>query len=407
MRRLVQLTTLLFGMCAVSLRAAEPAAVEVIKPQRATMSRSFELPATIEAFEQADLLARVAGYIKEVKVDIGDRVKAGEVLAVIDQPETERDLAEARATLVARQAMLRASEAAVEQSKRANEIATRQLDRYRADLHLQEVTYKRREELFAGKAITDQDLDETRTKLEMTKADVAIAEAKIKGTEADVVSALAARDVAAAQVSVAEAQVAKIQTLLDYTRISSRFDGVITRRWIDPGALVAAGPGGRAMFNVQDLDKVRVAIDVPESDVQRVKIGTPAKVKVFGSDAAALDGKVTRTASSLNPATRTMRAEVHLPNGNGTLMHGMYARVTLTTDVHENALTVPPTVVLSEGNESVVYVIKNEQVVRMPVKLGLSDSAKVELATGVGEDALIVVNPRNVTAGMSAKAIKN
>ena len=148
----------LFGcLAALSIFAAEA-------PLATTQSASVIVPATIEAFEQADLYARTAGYLSEIKVDIGDHVKAGDVLAVIDSPELESELAAALATLVAKRELAAAAKAAVEQVQTALRVAKSQLAGDQADLKLAEATFKRQEELYAGKAITEQQLDDARTK---------------------------------------------------------------------------------------------------------------------------------------------------------------------------------------------------------------------------------------------------
>src|ERR1700716_1282074 len=170
-----------------STKADNPPRVDVVHPRRATVAQRLQTNATLEAFEEADLFAKVSGYLSDVRVDIGDHVKAGQVLAVIDVPEMEQELAEAKAQLETRQSSL--------------ESARRQLDRNKANLTLQIVLMKRREELSEGKGfISDRTLDEVRANTEIAKADLSVAEAN--------------RTVAANQVDVAAATVEKIKTLL-------------------------------------------------------------------------------------------------------------------------------------------------------------------------------------------------
>ena len=230
--------------------------VEVVRPRRVTVAQRLQTNATLEAFEEADLFAKVSGYLSDVRVDIGDHVKAGQVLAVIDVPEMEKELAEAKAQLESKQSSL--------------ESARRQLDHHKANITLQAALLRRREELgAAGHFISDRVLDEVRANAEIAKADLGVAEAN--------------RALAANQVDVAAATVEKIKALLGYTLIVAPFDGVVARRLVNRGDLVQAAtatrtrPSTGSLFTVQRIDTIRVFCDVPENDVPHVQIGDPAK----------------------------------------------------------------------------------------------------------------------------------
>ncbi|MBI3830841.1 MAG: efflux RND transporter periplasmic adaptor subunit [Planctomycetes bacterium] len=386
------------------------------------MARTLDLPGTMEAMEQADLYAKVSGYVAEVRVDIGDRVKTGQLLAVLDVPELAKDLQEAKAQQAAKtvswkaaeSAGMKAASAALEQAKRRLEVTRNELERRKSELALKEVTFQRRERLFNEKAVTDQDLDETRCQLQVARAEVKIAESKIAAAEADVQSAEAGHasaeaqvEIAKAQVDLAAAQVDKVQTLLQYTQISAPFDGVITKRWIDKGALVQAATVNRTspMFAVQRVDAIRTFVDVPETEVSFVVLGIVAKVKPYGLKGASYDGKVTRIAAAINPGTRTMRAEIDLPNADGKLLHGMYAKVLLDLERHANVLAVPTSALLSEGQERFVLVVQDETAVRKPVKVGIEEGGRVEVLEGLSEADQVVVNPKaGVAAGAHVKA---
>lgn len=293
---------------------------------------SLVVPATIEAFEQTDLYAKTAGYLTAVNVDIGDHVKAGQVLAVIDVPEMEDDLTEAKATLAAKRSLFDAATAATRQSRMALEVARHQLDRYKVEADFEDITLKRQQELFTGKAITDQQLDDARSKAAIARSDVGVAEAKVAAADADVVGADANRDVAAAQAKVAEAAVARMQTLLRYARITAPYDGMVTRRLVNHGDLVQAATATRAgpLFTVQRVETVRIFCEVPEANAASISIGTPAVIKVYGAGSnEVIAAKVTRLAGALTPETRTRRVEIDLANPDETLLPGTYAQVTL------------------------------------------------------------------------------
>ena len=261
------------------------------------------VPATIQAFFVTDLYAKDSGYVSQVNHDIGDHVKIGQALAVIEDAEL--------------QAQSDRAQAAVQQAKAALEVAKRQLAGLQADLTLQQVTLKRQKELFAGKAATHQALDEAQAKQSVSTANVETGNAKIALAEADL--------------QAAKAEAERLQALLQYDKIVAPFDGVVTRRLVNPGDLVQAATSTRTapLFSLQKLDTVRVFADVPEASAVGIRPGLPADVKLYGPAAVTVHGTVTRIANSLDSATRTMRVEIDLPNPREKLLPGMYAQVTL------------------------------------------------------------------------------
>jgi RND family efflux transporter MFP subunit len=260
------------------------------------------VPATIQAFYSADLYAKESGYISEVNADIGLQVKKNQVLAEIDDPELQQQFLHARA--------------ATQQAGAALEVAKRRLVGLQADRNFQQVTLKRWERLFTGKAVTGQQLDEQRAKegvaaanLGVGQADVALAEANLQAATADLQRA---------------------QTLLEYTKINAPFDGVITRRLVNPGDLVQAATANRPaapLFTCQKIDVVRVVVDVPEANAPAIRPGWPAEVRIYGPTGQNIRASVTRAASALDPETRTMRIELDLANPDEKLLPGMYAQV--------------------------------------------------------------------------------
>jgi RND family efflux transporter MFP subunit len=349
--------------------------VEVVRPRRVTVAQRLQTNATLEAFEEADLFAKVSGYLSDVRVDIGDHVKAGQVLAVIDVPEMEKELAEAKAQL---------------ESKRSSlERARRQLDHHKANITLQEALLRRREELgSAGHFISDRVLDEVRANAEIAKADLSVAEAN--------------RALAANQVDVAAATVEKIKTLLAYTQIVAPFDGVVARRLVNRGDLVQAAtatrttPSAGSLFTVQRIDTIRVFCDVPEDDVPHLHIGDPAIVKPSGFDGESFFGKVTRFSLRLDPETRNMRTEIDLSNPEERLYPGMYAEVSLETNGHPDALTIPAAAVGSDGDGNFAYTITDNRITRLAIKIGLTDNGRIEVTAGLSEKTPVVATVKGV-----------
>jgi multidrug efflux pump subunit AcrA (membrane-fusion protein) len=318
--------------CAATCVWAVVAALAFPLGAQTTQPAAVVLPASLEAFEAADQYAKVSGYVEKVNADIGDHVKQGQVLAEIDAPELMQDVVEANAVLQARRQMLKASEAGMLQAQKMHEVAKSQLGSANVERDLAAVTLKRQQELFAGKAITDQQLDDVKAKAATTAASAAVAEARIAAAEADVVAAGANRAVAAAQVEVAAAQVQKAQALFNYTRIVAPFDGVITRRVVNRGDLVPAAMANRAapLFTCQRVETIRIFCDVPEASAAGIHAGSPAEIKLYAPGMTPLKATVTRIAGALDVQTRTMRVEIDVPNGDEKLRPGMYAQVTLT-----------------------------------------------------------------------------
>jgi HlyD family secretion protein len=263
------------------------------------------LPATIEAFFVTDLYAKDSGYVSKVAADIGDRVKEGQVLAVIYDPELK--------------AAYDKAQAAVRQTEATFEVAKRTLVGMQADLALQRVTLKRQRELFVGKAATAQALDDQVAKESVSAATLETQKAKIKLAEADI--------------EAAKAEAERLGALLQYDKIVAPFDGVVTRRTVNPGDLVQAATATRPaapLYIVQEIDVVRIFADAPEESAAGIQPGLPAEIKLYGPTGRKIQSTVTRIAKALDVATRTMRIEIDVPNPDGNLLPGTYAQVILT-----------------------------------------------------------------------------
>lgn len=289
--------------------AAERQPVPVKPPAKAESedkSKPFAaivVPATIQAFFITDLYAKDSGYVSQVDSDIGDHVKQGQVLAVIEDPELQAQFEKAQASVL--------------QASADIEVAKRELAAMQADLTLQQVTLKRQKELFAGKASTAQTLDEARAKEGVSSANLERGKARIKLAEANF--------------EAAKAEAERLQALLEYDKIVAPYNCVVTRRLVNPGDLVQAATSTRTapLFTCQEIDKVRVFADAPEASTPGIRPGLPAEVKLYGEAPLTVHGTVTRIATALDPATRTMRVEIDLPNPEEKLLPGMYAQVTL------------------------------------------------------------------------------
>jgi RND family efflux transporter MFP subunit len=338
--------------------------VEVVHPRRLTVAQRLQTNATLAPFEVADLFAKVTGYVADVRVDIGDHVKAGQVLAVIDLPEMEKQLAEDEAQLASKQSSL--------------ETARRQVVHDRANVILRNITFQRQEELFKDHWVAAQAADQARADAAIARADLGVAKAN--------------RALAAHQIDLAAATVEKTKTLLAYTQIVAPFDGVVARRLVNGGDLVQP-PTGTLMtplFTVQRIDIIRVFCDVPENDVPHVQIGDPAIVMPIGFNGKPFIGKVTRFSLRLDPETRNMRTEIDLPNPKERLYPGMYAEVSLEMNRRPDALTVPAAAIGSDRDGNFVDTITGNRITRLAINTGLTDNGRVEVTAGLSEKTPVV-----------------
>jgi RND family efflux transporter MFP subunit len=355
--------------------------VDVVRPRRATLAQRLQTNATLEAFEETDLFAKVSGYLSDVRVDIGDHVKAGQVLAVIDVPEMKQELAEAEAQL--------------ESKKSSLESARSQVDHAKANLFLQTALAKDRDQLGGGRNfISSQTLDQVHANADIARADLGVAEAN--------------RVLAANEIDVAAATVEKIKTLLAYTQIVAPFDGVVARRQVNRGDLVQAAtatrttPSAGSLFTVQRIDTIRVFCDVPENDVPHLHVGDPAIVKPAGFDGKPFIGKVTRFSLRLDPATRNMRTEIDLPNPEERLYPGAYAEVSLEMNRRPDALTVPTAAVGSDDDGNFVYTIADNRITRLAIKTGFTDNDRIEVTAGLTEETPVVASTKGVPPARTA-----
>ncbi len=329
-------------------RAAALPAVVVIRPQRGPAVRRITLPGDLVGYYESTLYAKVTGYLKSIAVDKGDRVKAGQVLAVIEVPELHERLQQAQ-----------------------------------ANLEIKRVTYQRLEQVWK----TDPKL--------VAREDV---------------------DVAYGKFQEAHAEVDELASMESYTRIVAPFDGVITGRFVDPGALIKAGGGssGSGAFSISPnessthpaggatpvvseamIRKLRVYIYVPQDAVGMIHRGTPATLTIADIPGKAYHGTVTRFSHSLDLTTRTMLTEVDIENPSHDLYPGMYAEITMDLEDHANAIKLPDAAVSPSPKGSFVYVVRHGQLARVAVSTGIDNGKMVEITHGLTGDEEVVsdINP--------------
>lgn len=343
-----------------------PAAIAVAK--RAAIGSTFSVAGEFDPYQEIEVHAKVAGYIRKMNVDIGDRVHTGQVLAVLEVPELVAQLQGTKAGVrQSQQEVLRAQneltrDAAQHVAVHANALRLQQAAKSRPGL------------------IAQQELDD--------------AEAKDQASEAQVESAKSSLAGAKQQLEMSQANNSQVSAMSDYTRISAPFDGVVTWRYADTGALVQAGTSNNNSAPVVKLAQVnilRLRIPVPESLAAQVRIGQATDVTVQ-STGEHFTGKVTRFTDSLDRTTRTMQVEIDVPNDKYKLQPGTYARVALQVQNHGNALTVPIQAVEHENGKAIVLALDEQnRVIPREIKTGLEDASSVEVLAGLSQGDRVIV----------------
>jgi len=344
-----------------------PAAIAIAK--RAPIGNSFSVAGEFLPYQEIEVHAKVAGYIRKISVDIGDRVKTGQVLAVLEVPELVAELQGAGAGV-------RHSQQEIERAQ--NEVARNQAQ-FEA-LHANAARLAQASKARPG-LVAQQELDD--------------AESKDRAAQAQVESSKSALSAARQQLEMSQATNSQVSAMSDYTRITAPFDGVITWRYADTGALVQAGTSNNNSAPVVKLAQVnilRLRIPVPESLAAAVRVGEPADVTVISSSGEHFTGHVTRFTDALDRTTRTMQVEIDVPNETYKLQPGMYANVALEVQNHADALTVPiQAVQRHDGKASVLVVDQQNQVQLREIQTGLEDPNRVEVLSGLNEGERVIV----------------
>lgn len=330
---------------------------------------TLTLPATVGGIRDTPIYARAEGYVKKLHVDIGDYVKLGQVLMEIDSPEQDQQLLNARSRLDQLKATLLQTQAA-EQVSRAN-------------LKLATVTQGRVTELVRQGVTSKQQGDEAQAQLEARQADVAVQEANV--------------NVARQNIKAQDAEVARLEQLTRYQKVTAPFEGLITVRNVAVGNLITPQSiqGGRELYRLTDITSLRVFANTPQANVADITVGQRAIVTTQDQPDKKFIGIVRRTSNLLDPQTRTLLTEINVPNQGRSLLPGMYAQVTLdVARVARTAVLIPgDTLVTTSKGPQVATVGANGAVHWVPVTIGRDLGADVEITSGLRGTESLVVNP--------------
>jgi RND family efflux transporter MFP subunit len=341
--------------------------VNVSKVTRAAGRSNLVLPGNIQAVTEAPILARATGYIKKRYVDIGDRVKSGQVVADIEAPELDQQILQARAVIEQTKSSVQQADAAIQQA-RANE-------------NLAKVTAGRMSNLLGRGVISKQDND--------------TAQAQYAAQQANVQALEQASAAARSNVAAAEANLSRLDQLKTYQTVRAPFDGVITLRNVDTGALV--NEGSTLLFRIAQTGMLRIYVNLPQSEADSIKPGQRADISIAELIGKKFTGVVTRTSNALDPSTRTLLTEVQVPNAGGMLMPGMYANVDLIVPRKDPPLLIPgDTLVVRADGPQVAVVLPDATVHFTRITLGRDFGDRLEVLSGLELDQQLAVNPSDV-----------
>jgi len=314
--------------------------VEVIKPARMKASQDLVLAGDIRAYSDAPIFARTNGYLKRWTVDIGTKVKKGQLLAEIDAPEINDQLRQARADA---------------QTARANYL-------------LAKTTAERWALMLKNNSVSRQETDEK-------NGDMLAKEAALNA---------------------AQANVSRLEQLVSFQKIYAPFDGVVTARNTDVGQLIDAGSGaaGRELFHIQDASTLRVFVDVPQAYARMIAVGLPAELLLNEDRNRKFEGVTVRTAGAVDPVARTMRVEVDVKNPTGELLAGAYAQVRFRLTSANPSYTLPGNALLFRPDGvHAASVDANNRVKLLPITLGTDYGTRVSIVSGLNGDERVIVNP--------------
>jgi RND family efflux transporter MFP subunit len=346
--------------------AAQPRAAAVVAVTRGDLASSLTVAGQFQPYQQVDLHAKVSGYIRWIKVDIGDRVRQGEVLALLEVPELQNQVEGA-------QAEVRHSESDITRAQSEVVSAESTYSAVHAEYTRLAEASKERPGLIA-----EQELDDARAKDLQAAAQVGVAKASLNAMQE--------------QLGVSRASRSRLETLSRYEQIIAPFTGVVTMRYADTGTLIQAGQDNNTqtlpVVQVAESDLLRLRMPVPESDVPYIQVGGDVLVKV-NATGHTFTGKIIRFTRALDTNTRTMLTEVDVPNRDLSLSPGMYAETTIQLQQKNDTLILPAQAVVqngdpSSGNQSYVLVVDaTNHVEKRNVTLGIQTSNRVEITSGL------------------------
>src|ERR1700678_2998525 len=357
--------------------AEQPRAAAVVAVTRGNLASSLSVAGQFQPYQQVDLHAKVSGYIRWIKVDIGDHVRQGEVLATLEVPELQDQVEGAQAEVRHSQSDISRAQSEVVSAESAYSAVHAESTR------LEEASKER------PGLIAEQELDDARAKNQQATAQVGAAKASLNAVQE--------------QLGVSRASRSRLETMSRYEQIIAPFTGVVTKRYADTGTLIQAGQDNNTatlpVVQVAESDLLRLRMPVPESDVPYIRVGGEVQVKV-NATGDTFTGKIIRFSRALDTNTRTMLTEVDVPNRDLSLNPGMYAETTIQLQQKNDALILPAQAVVQtgvqNGDQSYVLVVNaTNHVEKRNVTLGIQSSNRGEITSGLQAGDNVIASGQN------------
>ena len=378
------------GCCALPEKTRRPGLVRnfLLRPvavalvTRRPVVNSLTLSGAFRPYQQVDVHAKVAGFIRKIYVDVGDHVKTGQVLAILEVPELSAQVAGAKADIQRYQDAVRRSESEIQRAESTH-----------AAYHAAYTRLKQASEARPG-LIAEQELDDSM--------------AKDKETEAQIESARAALAESQSQLVSARTDLDRLSALEAYSHITAPFAGVVTKRYADTGALIQAGTASETqsmpVVQLAEWSKLRLVVPVPESAVPQLQLGSTVQVHVSAMNRD-FEGHVARFADALNDETRTMHTEIDVENADGTLKEGMYAEAKIVLKQQNDALTIPIQALERNSTGGTVLIVDAQgRVEERQVKLGASQRSSRDTRRLAENDRVVIGNRGEFRAGRKSAA---
>jgi multidrug efflux system membrane fusion protein len=375
----------------------------------ADATKKLSLPGSVEAILETGIYSRTNGYIHQRYVDIGDRVKAGQLLAEIETPEVDETTKETKALVLTSKAAKAQAQASLDKMQADLHTAQADLAQAKATLVQMQSTEKfartstqRWSMLVNQGAVSHQDADEKDTNYNTAQAATRAAEERVRSAESQVIAAKAVIDAQKANIEASQANVEAAQsrernsnTQKQFQEVRAPFDGVIVERNIDQGSLISSGSDNSrtSLYRLARIDTLKVFIDAPQFAATGIRVGQKVDVTLKEFPGRKFQGVVARTSVALDSLARTLRVEVHIPNQDQLLAPGMYSDVAFSVERPKNAFVIPVTALVSRGDGQQVATLKDGRVHFVPVQTGDDLGKSIEVVSGITGSERVINNP--------------
>ncbi len=369
--------------------------VHIVSAHMAANSEQGNLPASIAAIQSISINARVDGYLKSRLVDIGDVVKTGQLLAEIETPTVDQEVAQSAADLREVQAQLMSAKDNLKETIAKAQASHAQVTKAQADLNYAVITAQRWENMALKGAVSLQSRDEKIRSRDANQAQLDSNKAQAVAADEAIETARSQVNVAKAAVAASAAQMKRVQIKDDFKHVRAPFDGVITARKVDAGALISAGGGGAStpLFDMANIDNLRVYINVPQPVSRYLKPGQVTDISVAELAGEIFPGRISNVSGALDPQTRTRQTEIRIPNPDHRLFPGMYAQVKLTVERAEDWVVIPGTALVPRPDGMKVVIVENGKAAYRTVVLGRQLGDDVEVKQGLKGTEQVIINP--------------